>query len=338
MGSARRPATFSFPAMRILFSILPFLSAIVAATAQTAATPQAAKNSSLSSRETALDHLLSERESDQALQSVIAAAKENHVSDQAILEARFLYHVDRREDDAIAAMLPEFLKQRELFKIEDSAVFSVCEDWLAVIEYVQAIASLKKGDHDAFKSHIKEAFWLSPRQASAFAPHIDRMRLEDSMRHTKIDFQTRLHSLMENDAVTISQVMAGNKAIALHFWSPSSRECEASMPDFAITARALHQKGVATISILAAGSPEILSAARRMIVPLGSDFPGVWVLDQKEKSFARDLRVQTLPTFVLVTAQGEILFNGDPADDRFWDALKKVDPQIVRPDSPKARE
>ena len=37
-------------------------------------------------------------------------------SEQAILEARFLYHVDRREDDAIAAMLPEFLKQQEHFK------------------------------------------------------------------------------------------------------------------------------------------------------------------------------------------------------------------------------
>ena len=67
------------------------------------------------------------------------------------------------------------------------------EDWLAVIEYVQAIAALKKGDKAAFKTHITEAFWLSPRQASAFAPHIDRMRLEEAMRAVKIDFETKLH-------------------------------------------------------------------------------------------------------------------------------------------------
>ena len=51
-----------------------------------------------------------------ALEAVIAAAKQAGIKEQAILEARFLYHVDRREDDAIAAMLPEFLKQQELFK------------------------------------------------------------------------------------------------------------------------------------------------------------------------------------------------------------------------------
>lgn len=324
--------------MRLPISILPFLAAAITATAEITPAPQPSKNSTLSPREIALDDLLSERKSDQALKSVIAAARENHISDQAILEARFLYHVDRREDDAIAEMLPEFLKQRELFKVEDSAIFSVVEDWLAVTEYVQAIAALKKGDRDAFKSHITEAFWLSPRQASAFAPHIDRMRLEEAMRNTKIDFEKKLFSLAGDDAVTIHQAMAEKKAVVLHFWSPASRECEASMPDFAITAKTLDEKGVSTISILSADSPEIRASAQRLIQSLGAGFPGLWFFDQKEKPLARDLRIQTLPTFVLVSAEGKVLFNGDPADEQFWEALKKIDPQIARPNAPRATE
>jgi hypothetical protein len=282
-------------------------------------------------REDALDNLLSERDSAQAFAAVIEAARKTGVTEQAILEARFLYHIDRREDDAIAAMLPEFLKQREVFKIQDSAIFGVKEDWLAVVEYVHAIASLKKGDKDAFKSHITEAFWLSPRQASAFAPHIDRMRLEDAMQAVKIDFEIRFVALGGGDAVVLKNLVADRKAMLLHFWSPASKECEASLPDFLITAKALGEKGIAMVSLLPEDSPEILTSAREMIRPLGMNPPGAWLIDQKENPLARELRVQTLPVFVLVSNEGRVLFNGDPADDGLWDALKKIDPQIIRP-------
>jgi hypothetical protein len=297
-------------------------------------TPDESANAGGSRREVALDHLLSERSSDQALEAVIADARKIGITEQAILEARFLYRVDHREDDAIAGMLPEFLKQRELFKIEDSVIFSVKEDWLAVIEYVQAIASLKKGDKDAFKTHITEAFWLSPRQASAFAPHIDRMRLEESMRAVKIDFETKLTALGGGDAVALKNLMVEKKAMVLHFWSPASRECEASMSDFAITAKALIEKGVAVVSILRDDSPKLLADARVMIHPLGMNPPGAWLIDQPGNPLARDLRLQALPVFVLISNEGRVLFNGDPSDDGLWDALKKIDTGIIRPESP----
>ena len=69
-----------------------------------------------------------------------------------------------------------------------------------------------------------------------------------------------------------------------------------------------------------------------MIRPLGVEAPGAWLLDQKESPFARELRVQTLPVFVLVSNEGRVLFNGDPSDDGFWDALRKLDPRITRPE------
>jgi len=209
----------------------------------------------------------------------------------------------------------------------------VKEDWLAVVEYVQAIASLKKGEKDAFKSHITEAFWLSPRQASAFAPHIDRMRLGEAMRNVKIDFETKLAALGEGNEVAFRTLMTGKKAMLLHFWSPASRECEASMPDYVITAKALTDKAVAMVSIVPDDTPKLLTDARTMIQPLGENPPGAWLVDRKENPLARELRVQTLPTFVLISNDGRILFNGDPTDDGLWDALTKLDPKIVRPAS-----
>lgn len=284
-----------------------------------------------SKREVALDNLLSERGSAQALDSVVAEAKSYGIKEQAILEARFLYYVDRNQDDAIAAMLPEFIKQRELFKLEDSAIFSVKEDWLAVNEYVQAIAALKKGDKDSFKAHITEAFWLSPRQASAFAPQIERMRLEDSMRSVKMDFNSKFIPLRGGDAIPLASLMQNKKAMIIHFWTPTSRECETSMPDYALTAQNLTGKGISMVSIIPDGIQQIITDARAMIQKLGLEPPGAWLMDQKENSLVRELRVQTMPVFVLISNDGKILFNGEPSDDELWEALNQIDPQIVRP-------
>lgn len=319
--------------MRHFPAIICILTVFSVASAETKDAGREQDPPGQSPREVALDNLLSERESDQAMEKVIAAAREAGIKDQAIIEARFLYHIDRREDTAIAAMLPEFLKYKELFRIEDSAIFSLKEDWLAVTEYVQAIAALKKGDKAAFKTHITEAFWLSPRQASAFAPHIDRLRLEESMSAVKIDFESRFLPIGGGDAVSLSSLMKDKKALVLHFWSPASRECEASMPDFVITAKTLGEKGIAVASIIPDSAPEIVARARAMVQPLGAQAPGAWLIDRKEDPLVRELRVQAMPVFVLVSNDGRVLFNGDPSDDALWDALGKLDPRISRPES-----
>jgi len=314
--------------MRLLILTLPLIALLGSVLAEP--TPPG-KEPGMSPREVAMDNLLSERESEAALDKVIADARKNGISEQAILEARFLFHVDRNEDAAIASMLPEFVKQSANFKLEDSAVFTVKEDWLAVIEYVQAIDSLHKGDKAAFKSHITEAFWLSPRQASAFAPHIDRMRLEESMKSVKIDFETRLLSLVNGDAVTLKTLVESKKAMILHFWSPANGESQSSMPDYFITAKSLSAAGIAMVSILPDDSPKFLTDARALIQPLGANPPGAWLIDRKENPLALMLRIQTLPTFVLVSNEGRILFNGEPDDDSLWENLSKLDPAIIRP-------
>ena len=115
-------------------------------------------------RETALDDLLSERGPKKDLQRAIKRAEDAGVSTQAILEARFLYHVDMLDDAAIAEMLPEFLDQEKKFKIEDSAIFAVREDWLSVVEYVKAIHALENGKREDFKKqlHYHRLLWVTP--------------------------------------------------------------------------------------------------------------------------------------------------------------------------------
>lgn len=309
------------------FAILPALLAVLLTSG--AALCQPAPDAAGRAREAALERLLSERGPAEALERVIAGARKAGVTEQAILEARFLYHIDQLEDSAIAAMLPEFLKQAEHFKLEDSAIFAVEEDWLSVLEYVRAIHALEQGDRDGFKRHIMEAFWLGPRQAAAFAPHIERLRHDEAMRAIDFNFDTRLAALDGGPPVVLSALIKDRKALLLHFWSPHSRECEMSLPDFARTAGSLTAHGIAVVSLCAARSPE----ASALTEPYRGAAHGNWLVDSDENPLGQLLRVQGLPTMALISPDGDVLFCGDPTDLHFWRCLQKLDPAIERPES-----
>jgi hypothetical protein len=285
-------------------------------------------------REVALESLLSERGTPERMDAAVENARKNGVGAQTILEARFLYQVDRNDEEKIAAMVPEFLKLRDDFKPGESAIFAQKEDWLAVIEYAQAIAAIRKGDKAAFKTHITEAFWLSPQQAAAFAPHVERLRLEETMAVVKIDFSITLASLGSGgDPVPLEKSMRDRKAMLLHFWSPASTECEASLPDFATTAEFVSSHGIAVVSLVPSGPPDFLTKATEAIAPLKGKNAGDWFIDSASAPLARELRIRNLPAMVVVSDTGKILFNGDPSEDGFWNALKKIDSRITRPDA-----
>lgn len=285
----------------------------------------------LNPKRAALENMLSERGDTATFDAAAKKAREAGVSEQAILEATFLYHVDRRDDTKLAAMLPEFLKRKDSFKIEESEIFGVREDWLAVIEYVEAIAALQKNDKDGFKKHITEAFWLSPRQGAAFAPHIDRLRMDEAMAAVKVDFSGKFASINGGEPVALSSLMEKKKGMLFHFWSPWSRECEESMPDFKVTALELQKQNIAVVSIMADAEPEAVKDAKRIAGTLGAKPPGAWLIDREKDTLSRLLRIQSVPAMVLVSAEGKVLFNGHPSEDHLWEALSKLAPGAKRP-------
>ncbi|MBG7608928.1 MAG: hypothetical protein IZT59_13005 [Verrucomicrobia bacterium] len=296
--------------------------------AQVEPPPEAAMNP----KEDAIEQILSVRESPEALEKAVGAARALGVSEQAILEARFLFHIDRAEDAEIAALLPEFEKQKADFDLVESEIFASEDDWLAVTEYVRAIAALKQGDSAGFKEHITEAFWLSPKQGAAFAPHIERIRLMDAMKAVKVDFDKKYKDTFGGEMVSLGEVLGEKKGLLLHFWSPWSRECEATLVDFFLTAEHIIPKGVGVVSILPETSTKVNADAKAMLQETGKNVPGQWIVDSKKAPISHKLKVQSVPVVVLLTAEGRVLYNGHPAEENFWKALETLEPRIMRPE------
>ena len=283
----------------------------------------------------ALDRLLTERGTEREFQQAIRHAREAGVNEQAILEARFLHAVDKGDDEVLVRMLPAFAECEASFKIEDSAIFAAKEDWLAVIEYLKALAALNAGDHPAFKRHITEAFWLSPHQGTAFAPHIERLRTAEAMRGLKLDMSLAMTPLLGGEARPLGASLGENgKALLLHFWSPWSGECDGFMPQFAVIAPHLADHGIACASLLSGDFPELVGEAGEAIRNPKLANAGAWLIDPAGGMLARQLRVRDLPTIVLLSPQGDVLFNGAPDNKALWLALAKIDARINRPHPP----
>lgn len=277
-----------------------------------------------------ISQLFETRDAKEFSQALLRARK-NGVSQQTILEARFLYNVDQNDLQAIAKMSEEFLQFADSYKPENSQIFAQKEDWLAVVEYTQAIDALLANNEKKFKKHITEAFWLSPRQASAFAPHIEKLHLEKAMRSIVIPETLELTVLDTKKQNTLEQLRNGNKATLLHFWSPWSRESDESIADFIATAGVCAANGVAVVSILAEQDPEIEKDATDFIKTRASAAKSAWTRDNPDTPLARTLRIQNLPTFVLLSSEGKVLFNGHPSEKKLWRRLQQISPKITRP-------
>jgi len=284
-------------------------------------------------RSEALHALLTERESDQALETRIGRAEQLGVPRQAILEARFLYHVDRGEDEDLAALLPRLLEQNQRFKLSESEIFAFEEDWLAVLEYVRAIDALLRDDTAAFKEHITEAFWLSPQQGAAYATHIEKFRRRQAMRAARVDF-TRPLSSLEGEDVRLADALNAKPAMLLHFFSPWSRESAETMEDFAATARALGKAGIPVATILGEADPRAVEDTAQLLREQPEPPPGLWLVDHSESSLAHRLRIRTTPTMALVSKDGSIRFSGHPREPALWEAIREIAPGFARPSAP----
>lgn len=314
--------------MRLKIALGVFISIASLLSAQ----EEAADAPKMTPKEDAIEQLLSERDSTEALEKAILSARKLGVSEQAILESKFLFHIDRAEDAEIAKMLPDLVKQGENFKLSDSQIFGSEDDWLAIIEYSRAIVALQKGEKQEFKKHITEAFWLSPSQGAAFAPHIQRLRLMDAMKEVKLDRERKYLNTLDAESTSLGKIMADKKGTLLHFWSPLSPECEATLADFFITAELLTKNGIGVASVLPEASEKVNAAAKAMLVATGKNIVGHWMVDAENSPLSTQLKVQTVPTVVLLDSEGKVVYNGHPGNEEFWILLEKLNPEIKRPE------
>jgi thiol-disulfide isomerase/thioredoxin len=275
-------------------------------------------------KEAAMDALFAIPATLKELEAAEAEARKQGVPEQTIYEARFLFHVEHKNDQGIIALLPIWEKQEKVFSLDHSEIFATREDFLAVIEFSRALKALSENKRDDFKKHITEALWLSPAQASAFTPYIENLRLAEHIRSTQLDFSAELPDIESRKPSSLQSMVDQKRALLLHFWSPWSPDCDTAMMDLSSVCPSLEKEKIALASVLVDGRTEILAEAKDFLKNQEKPLPGPQLIDRTKNSLSSLLRVTDLPTLVLISPEGKILFHGKPGDEKLMEKIKQL--------------
>lgn len=267
-----------------------------------------------------------------SLNEAIDKGKKAGLPEQMFLEARFVFLVNEDDRAALAALAPQLEAHLPQFSPDNTMLFAVKEDFESIIHYTKALAALEKNDNDLFKKHITEAFWLSPSHAAQFAPLINDLRMKEAMKKITLPLADTFEDQKTKGKKTpLTEVIGDSPAALLHFWSPWVQQSMAAMTEISTVSETLLKNNIPVASILVGSSAESRKDADAHLGEEGKDHPGLWLVDREKNSLSSILRISSFPSVTLISPEGKILFNGDPADERLWKILATLNPKISPP-------
>jgi len=310
--------------MKSYLSFLLLLFTFQSLSAQTEQAPAANKTEEIKNE--VIQQLFNTREKNDFLKAS-AHAKKLGLSKQVILEATFLYHIDLAESDEIINITGEFQQMAENFDPDTSKIFTSKDDWLSVIEYGLALKALNEKNEALFKKHIQEAFWLSPNKAAAFAPHINQLHTNHAMAKLQLDLERKIFQVTNSKTISIAKLLENKQALVLRFWSPWSQNAELDEPLTKKLSNLCSENQISFASILINKDPQGIQDTLEIIEEMGKDFTSYWLADEDTSALTKLLRVADLPTIVIISKEGKILYNGTLHQKELWDQLTQIAPK-----------
>ena len=270
------------------------------------------------------DRLLATPERDAFLKGCGRAAAQGMPA-QTILEIRFLHLVEHGDRAQLAELSKDLETFQEPFQVDNSLIFAVPEDFQAILEYTKALVSLEADDDAAFKKHITEAFWLSPKQSQLFGQHIEQRRLNKYLKELVVDLSRPIpDQLARGENIAMAELAKDRPAILLNFWSPWSNSVEEDLPTVRDHAHKLKEFGIPMVSVLMDGNDQHRLEADLFVTTKAFDLPSRWLLDHTKNSLTDLLRISEVPAFILLTPAGKVLYHGKMDDPRFLATLANV--------------
>ncbi len=253
---------------------------------------------------------------------LLSEAPEKDISKQALLEARFLYYIDHSQFDQIATLSKELKAQRPHFQLKNSQIFSTREDWESVVQYSLALKALEDQDKETFEQRIKEAFWLSPKQANIFGHHIEEYRMTQHMNLFEFPYEHEITPLGTTASISISNLLQKQPGhLLLYLWSPWNHLCVQEHEWYLSLHKSFKEHPITSLALIIEENEEASADAMKQIKGLKE--PHHWFQNSTQPSLQQLLRIDSSPSFVLISPTGKVLFNNSSSHPNFIPLLKK---------------
>lgn len=122
-----------------------------------------------------------------------------------------------------------------------------------------------------------------------------------------------------NGEVSLEELIKDKKAVLLDFYTTWCGPCKRLMPELKKTSEKLAPQGVSVVGI---NVDRNLAGAEGIKKQTGIEFP--WLVEGADETHSKHFNVDSYPRTVLLSQDGEVLFNGHPQDAKLKDALNKL--------------
>jgi thiol-disulfide isomerase/thioredoxin len=255
-----------------------------------------------------IEKLLDEYDSREAFVAAVADAEKRGASVGLIVKAHLLSGL--REYDAS-------LLRIAFARAEKAALVPRREvAWLMVI--ARAHLAGEAHQFDEAERLFKEAFWMEPQKADTVGRAASYTRRMQRMAAVTLDLD-RPFRASAGGTTTLRELMKGKKALLLDFWASWCKPCLEGLP-----ALKVRQQKLGPLEIAVAGINTDKDAAKAERVRRESAISFPWLLDAAEQALGDLLSINSIPRAVVISPEGKILYNGDPANDMLDSLLAKL--------------
>lgn len=259
-------------------------------------------------------------------EAAYARAEAADVKASILLESKVLNLLGGSNLQAVLDLIPEMEASADEFVVGQGGFFSSRNQVDGLIENLKALRANQAGDMEAFESHVKEGFWLSPEVSNMFgmsrlvSDHHTSVAQKEAMNNLRVPMDLEILSV-DGTTTTLAKAVEGQKAVLLDFWASWCGPCINLMPELKKKADTLPSQGVFVAGMNTDRSDQ-MRHAREVQEKHGMDMP--WLIEPENSPYSTALMINSIPRMILVTPEGKVLFNGHPMDPELNRTLASI--------------
>ena len=243
-----------------------------------------------------------------------------------LIAARALHQLVRGDMDGLLALRPRLQEHLDDLPVGREEIFTYREEAQGLILALQAVEAFQKESMEEFESLAVETFRTWPVWAQIFGlvDMYQHLRVEqvqtEMLKDLTVPMEQPLLSLEESEA-SLASLVEGKKGILLDFWAAWCGPCIRLMPELQKKAETLGPQGIVVVGVNTDAEDPVVKARR---IQEEHNMEMTWMLEPKDRPLSNLLQVDSIPRMILLSPEGEVLFNGHPMSPKLDEALARL--------------
>ncbi|MCH6255208.1 TlpA family protein disulfide reductase [Puniceicoccaceae bacterium K14] len=268
------------------------------------------------------------RDSNMDFDTVLAEAIEAGMTEETLLVPQVINALMTRDVEGAKGLFPKLEAAEESLGFGANQPFASKGQFRGFLAISKAAVAFQEGDLPQFETYAVDGFLKAPELISAFG--IDQMMMMVRQEEVQAELLANMKVPMDmvvasvdGESKELSEWLGDNKALLIDFWASWCGPCIRLMPQLKEKSEKLGEKGIVVMGMNTDDGEGQRDIAAKVQEERGMQSV-TWLLDNNGGDLSALLMIDSIPRMVLVSPEGEVLYNGHPQDPALEAALAKL--------------